>query len=164
MALYVAGQRIRASELNRLPQMYYVTSDLTKTTSTVYSNVTGLAFAADAATRYFVEFHIAFEAPAAADICFQWSGPGTPTGLMCANGVESGDATGDVGDDNRQAVDLITGEVAFAGAGAQDCNCSPWATLLSDTAGTFQLKYRQLVSSGSTIIRAGSVMRITKLT
>jgi hypothetical protein len=166
LALYVAGQRIRASELNRLPQMYYVTSAVTKNNSSTFSDVTGLGFSADASSRYFVECFIFFSTAAARDIKFQWTFPSGATGYWGASGTESGDADC-VGDGNRQSLNMQTpGVHAFAGDNGVDSWCDPHLTCLtSTTPGTIQLQFAQLSASGSdTIVRAGSAIRVTKLT
>lgn len=165
MALYVAGQRIRASELNRLPQMYYVTADVPWSNDT-FANVTGLSFAADASTRYFAECFISFEAPEAADIWFGWTYPTGTTAWFGADGVESG-AASSVGSVNNQSLTIV-GKHAFSGendAGIDTYIRMGASFLVSTTAGTIQLQAAQLVNTGTdSIVRAGSCMRVSKLT
>lgn len=166
MGLYVSGQRIRASELNRLPQTYFTTVDQVKNNSSTFSNVTGLSFAAEASSRYLVECFLFFNSAAARDIKLQWTVPAGTTGWWGANGVQSGN--GDcVGEDNRQSLSISApGVHAFAGDNGVDTWCSPSATVLTGvTAGTLQLQFAQLSAGGSdTILRAGSAIRVTKLT
>lgn len=166
MAQYVAGQRIRASELNRLPQMYYVNTSVIKNNSIAFTNVTGLAFSAEANSRYFVECFLFYNTAAARDIRFQWAFPVGTTGWFGASGTESSSANS-VGLGNRQSLPVETpGVHAFAGDSTIDSWADPAATILTGvTPGSVQLQFAQLsVGATDTIVRAGSTIRVTKLT
>lgn len=165
MTLYTAGQKIRASELNALPQMVYMTGDQTSTTAytTSYVNATGMSFAAEITSRYLAELFLYYNAPAARDIIVAWTVPTGATAQWGAAGVESGAASGGVGQMNGQSV-AVTGVHAFAGSDSIDMFAAPVASfLIGGTAGTVQLKFAQFSAGGTTTLRAGSAMRITKL-
>ncbi len=165
MPLYTAGQKIRASELNALPQTYWLTTDLTSTViwSTAYVNATGLAFAADANAKYLVEMVLYYLAPVARDIVVAWSFPVGSTGWWGADGLDAGSPAGGVGQVNRQAI-AIDGIHAFAGGDGIHNNATPNAQFnIGASAGTVQFKFAQLSQGGSTILKNGSCMRVTKL-
>lgn len=177
MTLYTAGQKVRAAELNTLPQMYYVASDQVKT-NTTFGNVAGLSFSADANTRYLIECFITYLAAVERDMKLQWTYPGTPTGSWwAARGIVSGATadSGSTGDFNGQSV-IYSGTHAFAGSSGSgsapsDPNngmmCTPTAMFLTDsTPGTIQLQFAFLSTAsgtGNCTIKAGSCMRVTKL-
>jgi hypothetical protein len=161
--LYTAGQKIRAAELNALPQMYFVETAVTKNNSAVFSNVTGLAFPAAINSRYFVELFIYYSTNTTRDIQFQWTYPTGATASWGADGTDQA-AASNVGDNNRQSL-AISGIHAFAGDSI-DSNCTPTASFLTDAThpGTIQLQFTQKSAGATdTIIRAGSCMRVTQL-
>lgn len=166
MPLYTAGQKIRASELNALPQTYFMASDLNSTVAytTAYVNATGLSFAADANAKYLAELTIYYMAPTARDIIVAWTVPVGTTGWFGANGIDSGSGAGGVGSDNRQALDPATGVHAFGGSDGITLNATPHAYLsIGANAGTVQFKFAQLSAGSTTTLRAGSCMRVTRL-
>jgi hypothetical protein len=162
LTLYTAGQKIRASELNQLPQLYYLNSDLARTTSASYASVTGLSFAVDISSRYLAECFLFYNAPTAAGIKVQWTFPAATTASWGADGVTFG-AASSVGSVNRQSLGAA-GEHAFSGETGIDVFAKPTAVFLtSTTAGTIQLQFKQQATSGTTTLRAGSCLRVTKL-
>jgi hypothetical protein len=165
MPLYTAGQRIRGSEINALPQVYCMTADLTSTVifTTAYVNATGLAFAAEANARYLVELFLHYNAPAARDIMCAWTYPAGATGRWGADGIESGSGGGAVGQVNRQSL-AENGAHAFNGSDAIDVFAAPVTSwLIGTTPGTVQFKFAQLSAGGSTILKAGSAMRVSRM-
>lgn len=162
MTLYTAGQKVRAAELNALPQMYFMAADISRTTSASYANATGLSFAADASTRYLVECFLSYAAPTAAGIKFQWTYPASTTAWFGADGTTFS-ANSAVGDINHQSLTVV-GEHAFSGDAGVDVLAKPTAMfLLSTTAGTIQLQFKQQATSGTTTLRAGSCIRVSKM-
>jgi hypothetical protein len=166
MPLYTAGQRIRGSEINALPQVYCMTADLTSIVAftTAYVNATGLAFAAEANARYLVELFLHYNAPNARDIMIAWTYPPGATGRFGADGIESGaGAGGAVGAMNRQSL-AENGAHAFNGGDAIDAFAAPVTSWLIGTQpGTVQFKFAQLSAGGSTILKAGSAMRVSRM-
>lgn len=164
MVLYAAGQVIRANEINALPQIYFVAADIVKNNSNVFSDVTGLAFPADANSRYLVECFIFYRTPAARDIKLTWTFPAGTLGSWGADGIEIG-AANSVGQVNRQTVPPSGGIHAFNGDDGLDVNAKPTATFLTaGTAGTIQLQWAQFSAGASdSTIRNGSCIRVTKM-
>jgi hypothetical protein len=167
MVLYTAGQRIRGSEINALPQLYRTTGDQSNNTVS-YSNVNGLSFPADINGWYLIECFLFYKANInPGDLMVRWQFPAATSGWWAADGVASDQAGGSVGTVNRQSVLFNTpGEHAFNGGDGIDVFAKPAATIqLGANAGTVQLQYRQLtVNSGNpTTIRAGSAIRVSRL-
>jgi hypothetical protein len=169
MVLYTAGQRIRGSEINALPQVYRTTTDQQKIDAN-YSNALGLSFPGDASAWYLIECFLFYHAATTVDIVFKWAAsPAGITGWWGADGIEAGAASGGVGQVNRQAVILPGAEHAFSGwsgGSNDDMFAAPVATLqMGTTAGTVQLQYRQLTANGGSpaILRGGSCMRVSRI-
>jgi len=165
MPLYAAGQRIRGSEINALPQVYYTTADLTSTVAftTAYINATGLAFAAEVNARYLAELFLFYRAPMGNDIMCAWTYPSGTTGWFGADGIESGSGGGAVGQVNRQAL-TVNGAHAFNGDNGVDVLAKiATSFVIGGTPGTVQFKFAQLVAGGSTILRSGSAMRVSRM-
>ena len=165
MPLYTAGQRIRGSEINALPQMYYTTADLTSTVAftTSYVNATGLSFAAEVNARYLAELVLFYNAPTARDIMCAWTCPAGTTGRYGADGLDAGSPTGGVGQVNRQSLN-VDGAHAFAGSDAIDVLAKiATSFVIGGTPGTVQFKFAQLSAGGSTVLRSGSCMRVSRL-
>jgi hypothetical protein len=163
MVQYTAGQRIRGSEINALPQLYRVTTDQTNSTAS-FADVVGLAFTGEVSGLYLVECFLIYKSPAARDIRFQWVVPSGTTGWWAANGNEAGSST--VGQTNRQTLAIQTpGVHAFAGDDALESNVTPWAYVaLGGVAGTVKLQQSQLsAGTGPTLVRAGSSIRVSRL-
>jgi hypothetical protein len=166
MPQYTAGQRIRGSEINALPQMYFVAADVTKNNSTVFSNVTGLAFTAEANAKYLVELFLAYQTDATRDIRFQWTFPAGATAWWGADGVDAGSGSGASGSINRQTL-AANGIHGFNGEPAVGVNTNAKPTAVfttAGTAGTIQLQFAQLTAGAfNTTVLAGSCMRVTRL-
>jgi hypothetical protein len=170
MVLYTAGQRIRGSEINALPQLYRVATDQSNNTIS-YVNCTGLSFPADINGWYLIECFLFYMAHSAADMLCRWQFPTGTAGWWAADGIEAGQTTPipSVGTVNRQSTLFATpGEHGFAGSSGAptDTFAKPAATIqIGANAGTVQLQYRQFnVNSGNpTIIRAGSCIRVSRI-
>ena len=165
MPLYAAGQKIRGSEINALPQVYHTVTDQASTVAwtSAYVNAVGLAFAAEASARYLAELFLFYNAPTARDIMCIWSYPAGASGSWGADGLEAGAGTGSVGQVNRQSLPPNQPH-AFAGSDTQDTCAFPVASfLIGATPGTVQFRFAQLSAGGSTILRAGSCMRVSRL-
>lgn len=170
MPLYAAGQRIRGSEINALPQVYRTAADQSKIDAT-YSSAVGLSFPGEVNAWYLVECFLFYHAAMGVDIVFKWAA--TPAGIAGwwgADGIESGSTVGSgVGQVNRQSVILPGAEHAFNGwdgGGNDDVFAAPVATMqLAATAGTVQLQYRQRVANGGSpaTLRAGSCIRVSRI-
>jgi hypothetical protein len=167
MPQYTAGQRIRGSEINALPQLYFVAADLVKNNSNTFSDATGLAFAAEANGRYLVECFLAYQSDATRDIKFQWTSPAGTTGWWAADGINAGDAGGAVGQVNRQTLAAVGGIHGFNGENGAgiNVNAKPVAMfLIGGTAGTVQLQWAQLTAGAfNSTLLAGSCIRVSKM-
>lgn len=164
MPLYAAGQKIRGSEINALPQVYRTSVDQQKIDATL-SNAIGLSFPAEINGWYLVECFLFYKAALTRDIKLQWSYPAGTSGWWGADGIESGAAGGSVGQVNRQSLPLIQPH-AFNGSDAIDVFAAPVSTIqVGSTAGTVQLQYAQYSADGAnpTIVRAGSAIRVSRL-
>lgn len=72
MPLYAAGQRIRGSEINALPQLYRVASPQICNNSATLRDVVGLTFQGDVNGEYLCECFLACHAHETGDIKFAW--------------------------------------------------------------------------------------------
>jgi hypothetical protein len=165
LALYTAGQRVRASELNRLPQTYFVESDQTVNNSTTLVNIPGLSFAADVNAKYLAECFIVYQTNDTADFKLAWTGPASFSGWFSMTGVVLGSAGGNPGDLDAGVTLTITDSVARCGDGTQPLMVTVQSYIaIAGTAGTVQLKFAQnTINASNTIISTGSMMRVTKL-
>jgi hypothetical protein len=164
MVQYTAGQRIRGSEINALPQLYYVTTDIVKNNSTVLTNVTGLAFPAEVNARYLVELFLAVQSDATRSVKFAWTYPAGATAWFGADGVAWGEGSS-VGKVNRQSLNQV-GIHAFSGENGAgiDVFIKPTAMFITPNAGTVQLQWAQQVAGAfNSTIRNGSCMRVSRM-
>ena len=166
MPLYAAGQRIRGSEINALPQLYRTTGDQS-TTSATFINCVGLAFAGEVNAAYLIECFLFYKAKLTADIKCQWTFPAGAAGWWAADGIDSGQSGGSSGTLTRQSLLFATpGVHAFNGGDSIDVFAKPAATIaIATTPGTVQLQYAQLTADGAnpTTVRAGSCIRVSRL-
>jgi len=163
--LYTAGQRIRGSEINALPQLYRVATDQTNSTAS-FVDCVGASFTGEISAQYLVECFLVYKTPTARDIRFQWILPSGATGWFAANGNEAGAAAGGVGQTNRQTLAIQTpGIHAFGGDDALELDTTPWALVfMGGTGGTVKLQFAQLsAGTGPTVVRAGSCLRVSRL-
>ena len=166
MPLYTAGQRIRASELNTLPQTYYVDTDQIKNNSATPSNIAGLAFAAEAGVRYVIEGMMFCSSGIAPDIRFYWSVPAGTTGIWTTRGINLA-VNSRIGNFDSGLVAIasslpVSGD---AGGGALGFSFGPSASIkIGSTAGTVQAQFSQDTANASdTKIFAGSFLRVHRI-
>lgn len=164
MPLYAAGQRIRGSEINALPQTYFCANDQISTTTTMI-NAVGLAFTADVSARYLVECFLFYRAGLGNDLKLQWTFPTGASGRWGADGIDTGASTGAVGSVNRQALLMQTpGVHAFNGDNGVDVFAKPALMFVTGASpGVAQLQFAQLAAGGNTTIWAGSCLRVSRL-
>lgn len=159
MASFTAGQKLRASDLNNfLPIMARATADTSKTSNTTLGNVTGLAVAVAASTEYALDGYLAYTGNSTGDIKFAWT---IPTGLTGHWGISSDDTTtpGDL------KTSIATAYTTVITAGGGSLNATVKGYMLTSNAGTLQLQFAQNTSDGTaTVVKAGSWIRLTKLT
>lgn len=175
MTLYAAGQKVRAAELNTLPQMYRATAPTFSPNSTTLKDIIGLAFQADASALYLVEGYLAYHASSGADLKLAWSLPSdyvpgngaAGTGSWwAAAGLNLGASTSTaVGDLDAVVNDSLTVIHQRAGNDGAPAFCYVAASILmGPTAGTCKLQFAQLnATAHNTTIRAGSCLRVTKM-
>jgi len=174
MPLYAAGQRIRGSEINALPQLYRTNGDQSKTDAN-FSNAVGLAFQGEVSAWYLIECFLFYKAQANRDIKLQWTFPAGTAGWWAADGITADQASsggppnvgGSVGAINRQSLLFHTpGVHGFNGGDGIDVFAKPAATIqIATIPGTVQLQYAQLTADGAnpTTIRAGSCIRVSRI-
>jgi len=173
MVLYTAGQRIRGSEINSLPQLYRVTTPQICNNSTTLRDVAGLAFAADANAAYLVECFLAYHATTGGDIKFAFA----PAGLFvqgdspvytgswwAAQGIDP-NAAGARGDFDARIKATLTTSWERAGDNADPVLACPVAFVqIGAAAGTVRLQFaQQNLAVHDTTIRVGSCMRVSRL-
>jgi len=166
MPLYAAGQKIRGSEINALPQLYRVQTEQSNNT-TSFINCAGLAFQAEVNAVYLVELFLFFNVKKAADMLMGWTVPGGAVGLWTPAGVDAGSPSGALGNYNSFVVAIQGGGLhAASGDDSSDVYCAPHATITNGgTAGTVQFRFSQfaLDAANPCKIRAGSCMRVSRM-
>lgn len=174
---FVAGQKVRASELNAITGAFVVarcTTDVTKNASTTLGDVTGLGLSVAANATYALDGWIYFESNPTADIKFALTLPSGSTGVMGFYGPNL--ATAPVVNQERiNYVDMgvysATASATYGIGGDDEFTGSVWVTAqprgvitTSSTAGTIQVQFAQNTSNASnTKVKAGSWMRATRL-
>lgn len=163
-----AGQKLTASVLNAAidrnePLYAEKTADQSVTSSTVLVNCTSLSAPVAANCSYFFNVYLEFSAATAGDLNIDFTGPAGHTMRWVGHSVISTAAatSGDLIMQRR-----IEGDTwDFAGAGASRAVARPNGRLvIGGTAGTFQLRFAQLVSSGTaTTIHAGSFLVLQRV-
>jgi hypothetical protein len=166
MPLYAAGQRIRGSEINALPQTYRVTTNQVINNNTNLINAVGLAFQGEASAVYLVEGLICYKSNAVPGLKLAWQ---IPAGLTGWGGMQGGAGPNNrIGDwntvaylDDFTATFGLTGDDTSWGATI----CSPLAVMtVGTTPGTIQLRFAQTTAQVSnTTIFAGSCLRVSRL-
>lgn len=173
---FVAGQKVRAQELNDLMYGVVMTTDVTKTNSTTFSNATGLAIPLAANARYGLDGWLHWSSNETADIKFQYTYPSGATGYWAGIGprfTEKPTASGprinyvDFGSVSLTAALVFSGdnEVPTFPSPATYISAIPRGHIVTaGTSGTLQLQFAQNALSGTaTILRAGSWLRVTRL-
>ena len=168
MPLYAAGQRIRASELNTLPQTYRVLTDQVCNNDASYRNANGLAFPGEVNGVYLIEGVICYRTGLTPGIKFQWSVPGGVTGwygLQAVVGTPSGAGGRIAWMDSSSFVNDFTANFGANGDSTLAQILSPkGVAIFGATAGSMQFRYAQSTANASdTKILAGSCLRVTRL-
>lgn len=154
---FLAGQKVRASEVNDLiPIVVRLTADRTVTSSTTLTAATGLAAAVDADTRYALTGYLAYTAGATGDLKVAVAAPVGAAGHWTLYAQDT--AATSFGTGTTQ-----TGAGSDADGGAMACLPRGFVST-SDSAGTLQVYFAQNSSSAtSTVLKAGSWLRLIKL-
>ena len=173
MTLYTAGQKVRAAELNTLPQTYRVASPQICNNSTSLRDIVGLSFAGEANAIYLVESFLAYHATTTGDIRFGWIVPSGAAGgdspiytgsFWTAQGVQP-TAAGAQGFIDESINTTITTTHARSGDNAVPVLACPVTFIaVGSTAGTCKMQFsQQSAIVHDTTIRVGSCMRVTKM-
>jgi hypothetical protein len=165
---FVAGQRVRASELNAgQPLIGYVTSDVTCISTTALIDVTGLLVAVEATATYAWDGYFAYNCGATPDIKFAFTIPSGATGNWGLYPLIQG-STGSSGSVEGFRLDGY-GDANAQGAGGSDSlggalMCMPRGYLVTTGAGTLQARFAQVNSTASnTVVKTGSWLRLTRI-
>lgn len=166
MANILAGQRVRASDLNNnLPRIAQCTVTVAKTSNTTLGDVTGMVLSLAANAVYALDCYVAYNAGTTGDLKLAWNIPAGVTGTWTGWGPGTSATTGDTTINVVRLDAFGTANVlTFGGTGGLTA-CHPKGyVVVSSTAGNLQLQYAQNVSNGTaTTIIAGSWMRLTRI-
>jgi len=137
-----------------------ITADVTKTTDTTLSNLTGMSFTVEANKNYFYEFNLKVLGNSTADWKFAVTFPSAPTDLWYhtfgSNPNSSSDAV-------NEATTTAGANVLTHGISTETCVGVRGVLRNGANAGTVQLQWAQRTSSGSSTIRAGSFYLVREL-
>lgn len=165
---FVAGQKIRASELNAgQPQFARMSSDVVIISSTTYVDATGLVLSLEANAAYSLDGFLLYQTATAADIKFILIGPTGAGGVWGIHGLQQAAANSD---DDFEGFALPgigpTNQIGLGGAGT---STDVWGHLkglitTGATAGTLQLQFAQVTSTASnTRMKAVSHMSLARI-
>lgn len=167
--MFLAGQKVRASEVNDLIPVYArLTADRTATSSTTLTAATGLVVALEADTRYALTGYLAYTAGATGDLKVALAAPTGTTGHWTLYAQDTAATAGSGSIVAKRATSFGTGTTQSAagedGAGGHMA-CLPRGFInTAASAGSLQVHFAQNTSSAtSTILRAGSWLRVIKL-
>lgn len=166
--VYAGGEKIRASELNKLMPLASVANNNTVRTSTTTLTDTTLACDVEANAEYAIEGYIAYDAGATGDLKVALAAPSGAVGHWGLFAIHTG-STGSVGDlDARRAAGF--GDANTQTAGGSDSFSSlllaPVFGYLdvAGTAGELRVRIAQNTSSGtSSQLVAGSWLTLWRL-
>lgn len=171
MATFLAGQKLRASELNDIGITAYCTTDVTKNANTTLGDVTGMSVSLAANAQYAVDGWLYWQSNPTADIKFGWTVPSGTTGFWSIIGprVDTAPVAGserinhtDYGTVATSSTLSAAGDDEFTGT--VFISAVPHCYFTTTNAGTLQLQFAQNTSNASnTIIKTGSWMRVTRL-
>ena len=172
MPLYAAGQKIRGSEINALPQTYRVSSPQICNNSVTLRDVAGLAFQGEINAWYLVECFLGAHVHPTGKIKLQWSVPagadtiGSPlyTGSMwTVQGILQTENAAQGKFDSTLIGNVTTPHVR-SGDIDEALMLAPIAMIvMAGTPGTCKLQFAQSVLQvHDTVIRAGSCMRVSR--
>lgn len=169
---FVAGQKVRASDLNAgIPVLARATSDITVNNSVTQVNATGLVVAVEANAVYAFDGWIYYETNPTADIKFGVTGPSGYSAVMSWRGPPV--STNPVV--NQERINYIDSGAFAPGnyslGGDDEFTGSVWITAepkgvitIGATAGSFQVIFAQNTANASnTKVKAGSWIRIMRL-
>lgn len=171
MPQFLAGQKLRASALNNLAKMAFMSSSVTVNNSTTFVNATGLSLSLDASTSYAIDGWLHWQSNPTPDIKFQWTVPSGMTGFWMLLGPP-GNVAPVAGSEriNYGNFGVASQATSFSAAGDDEFTGTvfiaafPHATFTTTNAGTLQLQFAQNTANGSdTILRIGSWIRAVKL-
>lgn len=175
MPLYAAGQRIRGSEINALPQLYRVASPQICNNSVALRDVVGLTFQGDVNGEYFCECFLACHAHETGDIKFAWTVPAgslindVPTlyqgSWHSVFGVDAASSGGNPGVLDAKISATPGTALAKSGDNVDPVLIMAVAHLqLGTTAGAVKLQFAQNAAFvHDTTVRQGSVLRVSRL-
>ncbi len=145
---FQAGQKVRASEINRgIPTIARATADTTVNNTTTLVNAVGLVVPVEADAHYWWRCLLAFNGNATADIKLAWTVPSGADGFW-----GSVDESVRVDDYGAAATYTIDGANTVA-------ELSGWLDT-SAAAGNLQLQFAQNTATAvNTIVRAGSMLQ-----
>lgn len=168
---FVAGQKVRAQELNDLIAGVVMTADVTVSNTTTLANATGLAIPLAANATYGLDGWLHWTSNPTADIKFQFSVPSGATGWWAGTGPPAGQVPVS-GSERINYVDFgsvaLTAALAFAGddefTSTVYISAIPRGYIVTTNSGTLQLRFAQnTANASSTILRRGSWLRVTRL-
>lgn len=168
MAAFVAGQKVRASQLNATQSTFgRATADTTVNNTTTYADVVGVSVAVEANAVYALTGFIEYASNTTPDIKFAFVGPTGAGGHWGINGLVQ-TATISTGDFEAFALDAlgIGNQLGLGGVG-NTTNVHGQLSgiiLMGVTAGTLKLQFTQVTANASnTIVRTGSWIRIERI-
>lgn len=154
MTIFTAGQILTADDLNAaLPLAPAVKSaDETVTGSTTLQNDDHLFLTVAANSVYTLELEGAQDSSGAGDLKAVFSVPAGTTGTLC--GSDGGITF---------AGTSLTGTLVFGGVGAAEYLRVFGRVVTAGTAGTLRLTWAQNAASGSSTLKTGTMLRLTKV-
>ncbi len=140
------------------------TADTSRTSTTTMANDPDLTFSVDGSSTYLVELILVYSGDAAGDFKSNWSLPSNASANMWILGQPTSQPERDT-TTMRTGVHTATGDVTLGCTGPTWWNgASMTMYLITDSSGTVTLRWAQNASNATaTIIRAGSLIKITKL-
>jgi hypothetical protein len=166
MTTFTAGQKVRASEINEhVLTTGMASADLTSTSDTTLSDVTGMSVAVEADSVYVLDGYVSYTcASATPDFKAAFSVPASTTGFWTLFGLDTADtAPGDV--NTAYAAALTTTLVAGTDATLTQQSAIIYGFIdTAGTAGTVQFQAAQNTSSATAMtVEAGSWIRLQKV-
>jgi hypothetical protein len=173
MVQYAAGQKIRGSEINALPQIYRVSTPQICNNSVSFRDVVGLSFQAEINAWYLVECFLAYHATTVGDIKFVWVVPAGAVGgdspiyngsWWTANGLPTS-ASGNPGSLDCAVISNTSTLHARSGDNVSPLLACPVGHIMvGANPGTCKLQFAQNTNVvHDTTIRTGSCMRVTRM-
>lgn len=160
----VSGADLTADLLNdalSIERVVIATADQTVASSTVLVNSTYIFMSVAANAFYTLDMFLIYDAPAAGDFKYDWT---VPAGGFFRKSQWASGTTAATTDATifHQADDVLTGAAGGIAAGTY-MTSRPVGVLATISAGTLQFRFAQVAASGSTILKAGSWMRLTRV-